>query len=254
MDHARATAKATVTNRPRRPPAGPTTPPGARPDTASAGGSARRRAADRLRTPGPLRRRGQGRRPFRLPPRRDPRCRPRGSAARRAVGRVCARCLLPRFPARDGVRGRGGPRRRLGAPAPRHRGRRIPLRRPGQRHLHAAPGRGGERARARDHRTSACGGPVGRTPSTRGTSSGRWPAISPGACRLEKVGPRVHDPLRLPLPPLRRVAPDEWAASVLHVDRFGNLTTTLTEPQLAEVIAGRRAAIPTTSSWSSKEW
>jgi S-adenosylmethionine hydrolase len=58
-----------------------------------------------------------------------------------------------------------------------------------------------------------------------------------GGARLETVGPAVRDPVRLPLPPVRRAGPDEWVASVLHVDRFGNLTTTLTEGQLAQILA-----------------
>jgi S-adenosylmethionine hydrolase len=59
-----------------------------------------------------------------------------------------------------------------------------------------------------------------------------------GGTPLERVGPRVRDPVRLPIPEVRRVSADEWIASVLHVDRFGNLTTTLTEAQLQEVLAG----------------
>jgi S-adenosylmethionine hydrolase len=55
---------------------------------------------------------------------------------------------------------------------------------------------------------------------------------------LAKVGPAVRDPLRLPVPPVRQTAAGEWTASVLHVDRFGNLTTTLGEGQLAAILDG----------------
>jgi S-adenosylmethionine hydrolase len=55
--------------------------------------------------------------------------------------------------------------------------------------------------------------------------------------RLDKVGPLVRDPVLLSIPPVRQVSPEEWVASVLHVDRFGNLTTTLTVPQLEAILA-----------------
>ncbi len=45
--------------------------------------------------------------------------------------------------------------------------------------------------------------------------------------RLEQVGPPVSDPVRLPSTPLRHLGPAEWEATVVHVDRFGNLTTNL---------------------------
>jgi S-adenosyl-L-methionine hydrolase (adenosine-forming) len=54
---------------------------------------------------------------------------------------------------------------------------------------------------------------------------------------LSEVGPVVRDALLLPIAGVRRRGPGEWEASVLHVDRFGNLTTTLTESQLEEVLA-----------------
>lgn len=56
--------------------------------------------------------------------------------------------------------------------------------------------------------------------------------------RLDRVGPVVRDPVLLPIPPVREVSADEWIATVLHVDRFGNLTTTLGEPQLADLLGG----------------
>jgi S-adenosylmethionine hydrolase len=59
-----------------------------------------------------------------------------------------------------------------------------------------------------------------------------------GGAAFAQVGPLVRDPLRLPIPPVRRGPGGEWIASVLHVDRFGNLTTTLREKQLEEILAG----------------
>ena len=58
-----------------------------------------------------------------------------------------------------------------------------------------------------------------------------------GGAPLASVGAAVRDPVLLPIPEVRRVSSDEWVASVLHVDRFGNLTTTLTETQLEEILA-----------------
>jgi S-adenosylmethionine hydrolase len=55
---------------------------------------------------------------------------------------------------------------------------------------------------------------------------------------LEEVGPAVTDPLRLRLPGKTRQA-DAWAGAVLHVDRFGNLTTNLVEADL-DALAERR--------------
>jgi hypothetical protein len=54
---------------------------------------------------------------------------------------------------------------------------------------------------------------------------------------LEEVGPAVGDPVRLPQAAVTQVGPDEWQAAVVHVDRFGNLTTNMREDQL-ERIAG----------------
>lgn len=49
---------------------------------------------------------------------------------------------------------------------------------------------------------------------------------------FEEVGPIVHDTVMLRVPPVNRRAPTEWEAVVLHVDRFGNLTTNVTERDL----------------------
>ena len=49
---------------------------------------------------------------------------------------------------------------------------------------------------------------------------------------FEDVGPLVQDAASLRVPPVNRRAPLEWEAVVLHVDRFGNLTTNVTERDL----------------------
>jgi S-adenosylmethionine hydrolase len=54
---------------------------------------------------------------------------------------------------------------------------------------------------------------------------------------LAEVGPEVSDPVRLPFEKTRRLGDAEWEATVLHVDRFGNLTTSLTAEELAEAAA-----------------
>lgn len=54
---------------------------------------------------------------------------------------------------------------------------------------------------------------------------------------LDLVGPALGDPVVFALEPVRQRGPGEWEASVLHVDRFGNLTTNLTRTQLEEILA-----------------
>ncbi|HEX9188431.1 MAG TPA: SAM-dependent chlorinase/fluorinase [Vicinamibacteria bacterium] len=54
---------------------------------------------------------------------------------------------------------------------------------------------------------------------------------------LDETGPPVKDPVRLVLPGKRRTA-EGWEGSVVHADRFGNLTTNLLEADLAAL--GRR--------------
>jgi S-adenosylmethionine hydrolase len=49
---------------------------------------------------------------------------------------------------------------------------------------------------------------------------------------LDDVGPRIEDACRLPLSPVRVVGDDEWEGEVVHVDRFGNLITTITSRAL----------------------
>jgi S-adenosylmethionine hydrolase len=54
---------------------------------------------------------------------------------------------------------------------------------------------------------------------------------------LGEVGPKVDDPLLLEASEPRQIAAGEWEAAVLHVDRFGNLTTGLP----GHVVLGARA-------------
>jgi S-adenosyl-L-methionine hydrolase (adenosine-forming) len=94
----------------------------------------------------------------------------------------------------------------------------------------------GERPRIREITNQKLWGPErSRTFHARdifGPVAGRLAA----GTALAKVGPVVRDPVLLPVEPARRVSPGEWSASVLHVDRFGNLTTTLTAAQLDEAL------------------
>lgn len=53
---------------------------------------------------------------------------------------------------------------------------------------------------------------------------------------LEEVGPAVEDPLRIPERPPRRLDSGEWEATVIHVDRFGNLTTNLERSRLDDIL------------------
>jgi S-adenosylmethionine hydrolase len=48
-----------------------------------------------------------------------------------------------------------------------------------------------------------------------------------GGAPLELVGPPLAEPVRFALEPVRQHGPGEWGTRVLHVDRFGNLTTHL---------------------------
>lgn len=52
---------------------------------------------------------------------------------------------------------------------------------------------------------------------------------------VEHVGPPVVDPVALALHPVSQVGPREWEAAVIHVDRFGNLTTNMAEAELDRI-------------------
>jgi len=49
---------------------------------------------------------------------------------------------------------------------------------------------------------------------------------------LDEVGPLAPDPVVFTIPGLRRQGPEEWEATVVHVDRFGNLVTNVTKHDL----------------------
>ncbi len=54
---------------------------------------------------------------------------------------------------------------------------------------------------------------------------------------FEEVGPTVHDPLVLPAASSRQTGPGQWEGSVIHVDTFGNLTTSFTSADLDRILA-----------------
>jgi S-adenosylmethionine hydrolase len=72
--------------------------------------------------------------------------------------------------------------------------------------------------------------------------------FGPAAARIadglavEEAGPRVDDPVRLPLPGKARRG-EGWEGSVLVVDRFGNLVTNLLEADVDSVAGSDRAAL-----------
>ncbi len=53
---------------------------------------------------------------------------------------------------------------------------------------------------------------------------------------LSAVGPALENPVRLRIEPVRAIDGREWQASVLHVDRFGNLVTTLSSRELDRIL------------------
>jgi len=53
---------------------------------------------------------------------------------------------------------------------------------------------------------------------------------------LDDVGAALSDPVLLPDEPTRRVGPEEWQTTVLHVDRFGNLVTHLHRDELRGIL------------------
>jgi S-adenosylmethionine hydrolase len=61
-----------------------------------------------------------------------------------------------------------------------------------------------------------------------------------GGTPLDRVGPIAPAPVRFPLPRVVPRAGEQWEAVVIHVDRFGNLTTNLTRLELAAILAGMR--------------
>lgn len=54
---------------------------------------------------------------------------------------------------------------------------------------------------------------------------------------LWQVGAAAHDPKVFTIPSMRPKGPGEWEATVVHVDRFGNLTTSLYERDLTAMLA-----------------
>lgn len=58
-----------------------------------------------------------------------------------------------------------------------------------------------------------------------------------GGMPIDQVGPAVGDPVRLPSEPVLRRTESEWEAQVVHIDRFGNLTTNMSAADLQEVLS-----------------
>jgi S-adenosyl-L-methionine hydrolase (adenosine-forming) len=54
---------------------------------------------------------------------------------------------------------------------------------------------------------------------------------------LMEVGPPIYNPVLFPIQSMRHKGPGEWEATVLHVDHFGNLTTSLYERDLMGILA-----------------
>jgi hypothetical protein len=54
---------------------------------------------------------------------------------------------------------------------------------------------------------------------------------------IEEVGPVATDPHRLKLPEVRRRAATEWEGEVVHLDRFGNLTTNVSDRDLRDILS-----------------
>jgi S-adenosylmethionine hydrolase len=53
---------------------------------------------------------------------------------------------------------------------------------------------------------------------------------------LWQVGPAATDPVLFPLHSMREKGPGEWEATIVHVDRFGNLTTSLYQRDLQAML------------------
>jgi S-adenosylmethionine hydrolase len=58
-----------------------------------------------------------------------------------------------------------------------------------------------------------------------------------GGLSIDDVGPLVEDPVRFSVEDLKRLDEREWEGEILHVDRFGNMTTNMTKAALDEVLA-----------------
>jgi S-adenosylmethionine hydrolase len=54
---------------------------------------------------------------------------------------------------------------------------------------------------------------------------------------LDEVGPPVNDPVLFAMEAVRQRGPREWEGTVLHVDRFGNLTTNLSARDMDGILS-----------------
>jgi S-adenosyl-L-methionine hydrolase (adenosine-forming) len=57
-----------------------------------------------------------------------------------------------------------------------------------------------------------------------------------GGMPLDRLGPAIEAPVALPVPAIREAGASVWEAEVIHVDRFGNLTTNLTRADLDRIL------------------
>jgi S-adenosylmethionine hydrolase len=57
-----------------------------------------------------------------------------------------------------------------------------------------------------------------------------------GGTAIEEVGPPVHDAVALPPEPVLLEGAGEWEGRVVHVDRFGNLTTSIRSSDVARIL------------------
>ena len=58
-----------------------------------------------------------------------------------------------------------------------------------------------------------------------------------GGLSIDDVGPLVEDPVRFEVEQVGQLSEREWEGKVLHVDRFGNMTTNLSQAALQEILA-----------------
>ena len=170
---------------------------------------------------------------------------PRGARPRRGRGGARARRRVPALPGGHRLRGGGGPGRRLGAPADRGGRRPLALRRAPTTASSPSCSRPTPPRASTSSRTRCSSASRSRRSSTGATSSARPPARLARGLALEEVGPVVADPVRLAQPPKTRLDAG-WEGAVLHVDRFGNLTTNLLEsrPRGARRRASRASRWP----------
>ena len=61
-----------------------------------------------------------------------------------------------------------------------------------------------------------------------------------GGMPLDRLGPPLDAPAKLPFRPIQQEGVGVWEAEVVHVDRFGNLTTNMTRADLDDILASAK--------------